>query len=67
MKFRIEFRTTSKIISANQVSSIVYKILLGLFTCISAEYQKSLAIYRDLALADVAEEYESAMQMFPVR
>lgn len=29
--------------------------------------EKSLAIYRDLALADVAEEYESAMQMFPVR
>jgi integrase/recombinase XerD len=29
--------------------------------------EKSLAIYRDLALADVAEEYESAMQMFPIR
>jgi len=29
--------------------------------------EKSLAIYRDLALADVAEEYESAMQAFPVR
>lgn len=29
--------------------------------------EKSLAIYRDLALADVAEEYESAMQLFPVR
>ena len=29
--------------------------------------EKSLAIYRDLALADVAEEYQSAMQMFPVR
>lgn len=29
--------------------------------------EKSLAIYRDMALADVAEEYESAMQMFPVR
>lgn len=29
--------------------------------------EKSLAIYRDLALADVAEEYETAMQMFPVR
>lgn len=29
--------------------------------------EKSLAIYQDLALADVAEEYESAMQMFPVR
>ena len=29
--------------------------------------EKSLAIYRDLALSDVAEEYESAMQMFPVR
>lgn len=29
--------------------------------------EKSLAIYRDLALSDVAEEYESAMQMFPLR
>ena len=29
--------------------------------------EKSLAIYRDLALADVAEEYESAMQNFPIR
>ena len=29
--------------------------------------EKGLAIYRDLALADVAEEYETAMQMFPVR
>jgi integrase/recombinase XerD len=29
--------------------------------------EKSLAIYRDLALADVAEEYETVMQMFPVR
>ncbi len=29
--------------------------------------EKSLAIYRDLALADVAEEYESAMQLFPIR
>jgi integrase/recombinase XerD len=29
--------------------------------------EKSLAIYRDLALADVADEYESAMQMFPIR
>jgi hypothetical protein len=29
--------------------------------------EKSLAIYRDLALADVAEQYESAMQSFPVR
>ena len=29
--------------------------------------EKSLALYRDLALADVAEEYETAMQMFPVR
>lgn len=29
--------------------------------------EKSLALYRDLALADVAEEYESAMQLFPIR
>ena len=29
--------------------------------------EKSLAIYRDLALADVAAKYESAMQKFPVR
>lgn len=29
--------------------------------------EKSLAIYRDLALADVAEEYETAMQNFPIR
>ncbi len=29
--------------------------------------ENSLAIYRDLALADVAEEYETAMQAFPVR
>ena len=29
--------------------------------------EKSLAIYRDLALADVAEEYESAMEIFPVK
>jgi hypothetical protein len=26
-----------------------------------------LAIYRALALSDVAEEYEAAMQIFPVR
>ncbi len=29
--------------------------------------EKSLAIYRDLALSDVAEEYESAMEKFPVK
>jgi integrase/recombinase XerD len=29
--------------------------------------EKSLAIYRDLALADVAAEYESAMRTFPIR
>jgi site-specific recombinase XerD len=29
--------------------------------------EKSLAIYRDLALADVAGEYEEAMRTFPVR
>jgi len=29
--------------------------------------EKSLAIYRDLALPDVAGEYEEAMQSFPVR
>jgi integrase/recombinase XerD len=29
--------------------------------------EKSLAIYRDLALSDVAAEYEEAMQAFPVR
>jgi integrase/recombinase XerD len=29
--------------------------------------EKSLAIYRDLALSDVAEEYEEAMRAFPVR
>lgn len=29
--------------------------------------EKSLSIYRDLALADVAEEYESAMNDFPLK
>lgn len=29
--------------------------------------ERNLAIYRDLALADVATEYEEAMQSFPVR
>jgi integrase/recombinase XerD len=29
--------------------------------------EKSLAMYRDLALADVSAEYEAAMQSFPVR
>jgi site-specific recombinase XerD len=29
--------------------------------------EKSLAIYRDLALADVSAEYEQAMRSFPVR
>ena len=29
--------------------------------------EKSLAVYRALALADVAEEYEAAMRVFPVR
>ena len=29
--------------------------------------EKSLAIYRDLALADVCGEYEQAMRSFPVR
>jgi hypothetical protein len=29
--------------------------------------EKSLAIYRDLALSDVAEEYEEAMRAFRVR
>jgi hypothetical protein len=29
--------------------------------------EKSLAIYRDLALTDVAADYESAMRTFPVR
>jgi site-specific recombinase XerD len=29
--------------------------------------EKSLAIYRDLALADVSDEYEQAMASFPVR
>jgi integrase/recombinase XerD len=29
--------------------------------------EKSLAIYRDLALADIAGEYEEAMRAFPVR
>ena len=29
--------------------------------------EKSLAIYRDLALADVSSEYEEAMRSFPVR
>jgi hypothetical protein len=28
---------------------------------------ESLAIYRDLALADVSGEYEQAMRSFPVR
>jgi integrase/recombinase XerD len=29
--------------------------------------EKSLAIYRDLALTDVAGEYEEAMRVFPIR
>jgi hypothetical protein len=29
--------------------------------------EKSLAIYRTLALADMADEYERAMRAFPVR
>jgi site-specific recombinase XerD len=29
--------------------------------------EKSLAIYRDLALADVSADYEQAMRSFPVR
>jgi len=29
--------------------------------------EKNLAIYRDMALSDVAEEYEQAMKSFPVR
>jgi site-specific recombinase XerD len=29
--------------------------------------EKNLAIYRDLALADVSAEYEEAMRSFPVR
>jgi hypothetical protein len=29
--------------------------------------EKSLAMYRDLALADVSDEYEQAMRSFPVR
>ena len=29
--------------------------------------EKSLGIYRDLALSDVASEYEEAMRAFPVR
>ncbi len=29
--------------------------------------EKNLAIYRDLALSDVADEYEEAMKAFPIR
>ena len=29
--------------------------------------EQSLAVYRELALSDVAEEYERAMQRFPIR
>jgi integrase/recombinase XerD len=29
--------------------------------------EKNLAIYRDLALSDVADEYEEAMKVFPIR
>jgi hypothetical protein len=29
--------------------------------------EQSLAVYRELALSDVAEEYQTAMQTFPVR
>lgn len=29
--------------------------------------EQSLAVYRELALSDVADEYEAAMKMFPVR
>jgi hypothetical protein len=32
-----------------------------------ASLRKSLAIYRDLALSDVVDEYEEAMRSFPVR
>ena len=29
--------------------------------------EKNLAIYRDMALSDVADEYEEAMKTFPIR
>ena len=29
--------------------------------------EKSLAVYRELALSDVSVEYEEAMKMFPIR
>ena len=29
--------------------------------------EQSLAVYRELVLSDVAEEYDAAMQVFPVR
>jgi hypothetical protein len=29
--------------------------------------EQSLAVYHELALSDVAEEYETAMRSFPVR
>ena len=29
--------------------------------------EQSLAVYRELALTDIADEYEAAMQVFPVR
>ena len=29
--------------------------------------EQSLAVYRTLALSDVAEEYETAMRTFPIR
>ena len=29
--------------------------------------EQSLTVYRELALTDVADEYEKAMQTFPIR
>jgi len=47
----------------------VYTALLAdtEFSAVGEREEKSLAMYRDLALADVSAEYEAAMQSFPVR
>ena len=36
-------------------------------SCGQVQTEQSLAVYRELALSDIADEYEAAMQIFPVR
>jgi hypothetical protein len=47
---------------AHQLTHVVMLQLLSGHTA-----EQNLAAYRELALSDVAEEYEQAMQAFPVR